>query len=412
MKLTQKRWLVLAASCLINLCIGSLYAWSVFAAPMAEHISAVRGISMTAAGLAIVFTVANAVGPITMISGGKLNEVLGTRMVILIGGIMFGGGMVISGFASGIPLLIIGYGLLTGLGMGAVYGCTITNTVKFFPDRKGLIGGIATASYGLSSVLVPPVANRLIDALGVTSAFKIIGVFFIAVIAVCSFFIEKCPDDFVPDGWKPTAASAKAAVSAEDKNWRQMLSSPVFYVMITMMTCGAFSGMMCISQTSSVAQDNIGLSPATAAVMVSMLALFNAAGRVGAGYVSDRIGQISTLRIALVLSLVGLGILYLCHTGQTALFAAGIALIGISFGSFMGVYPGFTSAQFGSRYNGVNYGIMFIGFAFAGIFGPTAMSRILNATDSYQPAFLVAAAISVCGLLLSFLYSKVTRSAA
>lgn len=405
MNLTKKRWLVLISSCLINLCIGSLYAWSVFAAPMAEYIGSIRGVSMTAAGLAVVFTVANSVGPVTMISGGKLNELLGTRMVILIGGVMFGAGMVISGFATGLPLLIIGYGLFTGLGMGAAYGCTITNTVKFFPDKKGLIGGIATASYGLSSVLVPPIANRLIDAVGVSSAFKIIGVIFIVVIAAASFFIEKCPDGFAPDGWKPAVTAAKA-VAVEDKNWKQMLASPVFYVMITMMTCGAFSGMMCISQTSNIAQANIGLSPASAAVMVSMLALFNAAGRVSAGYVSDRIGRINTLRIALVLSLIGLGILYICSSGQTVLFAVGIALIGISFGSFMGVYPGFTNEQFGSRYSGVNYGIMFIGFAFAGCVGPTVMSRILGATGSYQMAFLVAAVISVCGLALSFLYDR------
>ena len=405
MNLTKKRWLVLISSCLINLCIGSLYAWSVFAAPMAEYLGTLRGVSMTAASLAIVFTVANSVGPVTMISGGKLNELLGTRMVILIGGVMFGAGMIISGFAKDLPLLIVGYGLFSGLGMGAAYGCTITNTVKFFPDKKGLIGGIATASYGISSVLVPPIANRLIDAAGVTSAFKIIGAVFVAVIAAASFFIEKCPDGFTPDGWKPASTTVKTA-AVEDKNWKQMLTSPVFYVMITMMTCGAFSGMMCISQTSNIAQANIGLSPASAAVMVSMLALFNAAGRVSAGYVSDRIGRINTLRIALVLSLAGLVILYVCGAGQTALFTAGIALIGISFGSFMGVYPGFTNEQFGSRYSGVNYGIMFIGFAFAGCFGPTVMSRILGATGGYQMAFLAAAIISVCGLALSFLYDR------
>ncbi|MCQ2508618.1 MAG: OFA family MFS transporter [Dorea sp.] len=409
MNLSKKRWLVLIASCLINLCIGSLYAWSVFAAPMAEYIGALKGISLTASSLAIVFTVANSVGPVTMISGGKLNEILGTRMVVLIGGLMFGGGMFVSGFATDKTLLIIGYGLLTGLGMGAAYGCTITNTVKFFPDKKGLIGGIATASYGLSSVLMPPVANKLIDSAGVASAFKIIGIVFMILIAVCSFFIEKCPDGFVPDGYETAGQGARASAPATaDKNWKEMLASPVFYVMILMMTCGAFSGMMCISQTSNIAQKNIGLTPATAALMVSLLALFNAAGRVGAGYISDRIGRVATLRIALVLSLAGLGILYLCQTGQTTLFIAGIACIGMSFGSFMGVYPGFTSEQFGSRYNGVNYGIMFIGFAFAGCFGPTVMGKILGATGSYAMAFVVAGIITVCGLLLSFAYDRLS----
>ena len=408
MDLTKKRWQVLIASCLINLCIGSLYAWSVFASPMAAYISELKGLSLTASDLAIVFTVANSVGPITMISGGKLNEILGTKKVVLIGGLMFGGGMLLSGFATDKTLLIIGYGLLSGLGMGAAYGCTITNTVKFFPDKKGLIGGIATASYGLSSVLMPPIANALINTFGVTHAFKVIGLVFMVLIAVCSFFIEKCPDGFVPEGMAAPvpAGSSAGAPAARDKNWKEMLASPVFYVMIIMMTCGAFSGMMCISQTSNIAQTNIGLGTGTAAIMVSLLALFNAAGRVGAGYISDRIGRIGTLRIALVLSLAGLAILYFCQTNMVVLFVVGIACIGMSFGSFMGVYPGFTSEQFGSRHNGVNYGIMFIGFAFAGCFGPTVMGMLLGQTGSYAPAFLVAAIISACGLGLSWLYNK------
>ena len=142
-KLTKKRWIILTASCLINLCIGSLYAWSVFAGPMAEHLSSTAGTVLTAADLAIVFTLANSVGPITLISGGSINDRLGPKWVIFAGGIVFGLGMIISGMASGMTTLLIGYGLGCGLGMGLVYGCTISNSVKFFPDKRGLIGGIA-----------------------------------------------------------------------------------------------------------------------------------------------------------------------------------------------------------------------------------------------------------------------------
>lgn len=408
MNLTQKRWLVLISSCLINLCIGSLYAWSVFAAPMAAHLSGINGTELTAADLAIVFTVANSVGPVTMISGGKINSMLGTKNVILIGGLMFGGGMVVSGFAGSKAVLILGYGLLTGLGMGAAYGCTISNTVKFFPDKKGLIGGIATASYGLSSVLIPPVANALINALGVANAFKLIGVAFILLISVCSRLVETCPEGFVPDGWKPDTMGQNAAKPV-DKDWKEMLASPIFYVMIFMMMCGAFSGMMCISQTSNMAQSMVGMSAGTAAVMVSMLALFNAVGRVGAGAISDRIGRVGTLRIALIVSLCGLGALYATGVGMNLIFIAGIACIGVSFGSFMGVYPGFTVEQFGPKNNGVNYGIMFIGFAVAGCFGPMLMGNILRATESYQPAFLAAAGLSVTGLILSVIFQMAVK---
>lgn len=206
-QLTGKRWIILIASCLINLCIGSLYAWSVFSAPMAEYLNSLNGGNMTTANLAIVFTVANSVGPITLISGGHINDRLGPKWVIVAGGIIFGGGMFLSGLATGIPLLLVGYGLGCGLGMGLVYGCTISNSVKFFPDKRGLIGGIATASYGISSVLIPPVANMLIDRAGILSAFKILGIAFLIIICGGAFLIEKCPEGFAPTGFRPEKAA-------------------------------------------------------------------------------------------------------------------------------------------------------------------------------------------------------------
>ncbi|MCF0127345.1 MAG: MFS transporter, partial [Pseudobutyrivibrio sp.] len=210
-RLTSRRWFVLVASCLINLCIGSLYAWSVFATPLAEHINEVRGLSLTAASLAIVFTVANSVGPITMISGGFFNDKLGPRWVVFLGGLLFGIGLLCCGFATSLPMLIVFYGLGCGLGMGMVYGCTISNSVKFFPDMRGLIGGITTATYGLSSVLIPPVANAMIGALGVSTTMKILGAVFTVVICVAAFFIEKCPADFAPVGWEPKAPAGGSA---------------------------------------------------------------------------------------------------------------------------------------------------------------------------------------------------------
>ena len=223
-KLTKKRWFILLASCLINLCIGSLYAWSVFAAPVAEHISSATGTNLNASNLAIVFTIANSVGPVTLISGGYINDRLGPKWVIFAGGLLFGAGMILSGMASGIPMLMIGYGLGCGLAMGLVYGCTISNSVKFFPDKRGLIGGIATASYGISSVLIPPVANALISRVGVMSTFKILGVAFIIVICGGAFLIEKCPEDFVPVGYQPEVSSGKAAgKQVRDKEWKDML---------------------------------------------------------------------------------------------------------------------------------------------------------------------------------------------
>lgn len=403
MNLTKRRWVVLAASCLANLCIGSLYAWSVFSGPMAKYLSTITGSEITS--LAVIFSIANSIGPITMISGGFINDKLGPKWVIFIGGILFGSGMLLSGFARSVGILMITYGLGAGLGMGMVYGCTVSNAVKFFPDKRGLAGGIATASYGISSVLVPIVANAMISKLDVTMAFKLLGVAMLVIICISAFFITKCPKDFKPDGWEPPAHTG-ADVRAS-KDWRSMLKDPVFYVMLMMLCCGAFPGLMVISQASPLAQRSIGMTAAEAAVAVSVLALSNTAGRVCAGFISDKIGAVNTIRWAFILAIAGLFALYLYNAGSTTLFYAGFCMVGLSFGSMMGIYPGFTATQFGDRNNSVNYGIMFIGFAFAGLFGPVIMSALYAGTGGDHSALLLAAGIALLGVVLTYLWNKI-----
>lgn len=404
-KYTKKRWSILVASCLINLCIGSLYAWSVFAIPLAEKLSAGKAAALTAADLSIVFTVANSVGPITMISGGFINDKLGPKWVVFAGGLMFGLGMLACGSASGIPILILAYGLGCGLGMGLVYGCTISNSVKFFPDKRGLIGGIATATYGLSSVLIPPIANALIKNTGISNTFRILGAVFAIIICTAAFFIRQCPEGFSPSGWEQKAAVKEA--SSVDKGWREMIADRLFYVMILMLLCGAFSGLMITSQASPMAQQTAGMTAGMAATAVSVLALFNAVGRVAAGFLSDKFGRVNILTAAYLLEIAGLFLLLLTKEGETMLFLAGVSIMGICFGALMGVYPGFTADQFGTRNNSVNYGIMFIGFALAGFFGPTLVGRIVSSTGTYTRAFYVAAALAAAGIVLTFIYRKI-----
>lgn len=404
MNLTKKRWIYLVLCCLINLCLGSIYAWSVFATPMAEHLTQFAHHTLTTGDLAIVYTIANAVGPITMISGGFFNDKFGPKAVIFTGGLMFGLGLIASGFVHSVGMLVLTYGIISGLGLGMAYGSTISTAVKFFQDKRGLIGGITTGIYGLSSVILPPVVTAIVAATDVTMAFKIIGIVFLVIVCGSALFLKPCPDDFVPEGWTPPV---NVKSSAHDKNWKEMLKTPIFYIMILTLTCGAFSGMMIISQASGVAMNMIGMVPASAALAVSVLALFNVLGRIAAGFISDRIGRINTLAGALVLSMFGLGALYLCHQGTVALFYLGIAVVGICFGSFMGVFPGFTVDRFGAKNNSVNYGIMFIGFALAGYFGPSVMRSIFAADGAYQRAFLIALVFDIAGIILTFLYRVV-----
>ena len=156
MNLQKQRWVILIASCLVTLCIGSLYAWSAFASPMGQYLSECAGHEI--ASLAIVFTIANAVGPLTMISGGFVNDKIGPKGILLVGGVLFGAGMICSGFVKTLGMLIVTYGLGVGLGVGFIYGITVSNTVKFFPDKGGFAGGLITACYvpALSLCLLLP----------------------------------------------------------------------------------------------------------------------------------------------------------------------------------------------------------------------------------------------------------------
>ncbi|MCC0628729.1 MULTISPECIES: OFA family MFS transporter [unclassified Clostridioides] len=406
MNYTKKRWIILIASCFINLCIGSIYAWSVFATPMAEYLSGINGTVFTAGTLAIVFTVTNSVGPITMITGGRINDKFGPKKVIFVGGLIFGIGMILSGFSKSLPMLILTYGIILGLGVGMVYGCTISNSVKFFPDKRGLVGGVTTAAYGFSSVIIPPIANSITTSFGITTAFKSIGIVFLIIVCGASFFIEKCPNDFVPEGWTPPVMKGK---QLKNKDWKEMLSSSIFYVMIILLTCGAFYGLMCTSMASALAQNMIGMTSATAAIAVSVLALFNTAGRIVAGYISDKIGRINTLSVAFIISIVGLLCLSTSVQGDIVKFYIGISIIGVCFGSFMGVFPGFTVDQFGPKNNSVNYGIMFIGFAFAGYIGPTVMKNVYAVDGNYTRAFTIGIVMAIIGLGLTFVYRFVNN---
>lgn len=414
MDLKSKRWVVLTVSCVVNLVIGTGYAWSVFAGPWAGLLF---GEGASGAQVALVFGICNAVGPITMITGGKINDLLGPKWVIFVGGLMFGGGIFLAGAVHTEVALYLGYSIIFGLGMGLIYSCTIGNTVKWFPDKRGLVGGLTTAAYGLGSVaLAFIISNTMtVDASNVASVFMTLGVIYLIVICVGAFFVTQAPAGYIPEGWSPPAPNPNVKAPT-DKNWSEMLKDPVFYVMILMLLSGAFFGLMMISNCAPIVMATIIPSAAnkaaTAGLIVTALALSNTVGRVVCGWISDAIGRINTIAIALVLAIIGLLIILNAGEGSLAQFAIGICIVGFTFGAFMGVYPGFTADQFGPKNNGVNYGIMFIGFALAGWFGPQIVRSYAAAEPPYAQAYIIAIVIACVGLALSFVFRAMTKKKA
>jgi len=414
MDLKTKRWIVLIVSCVVNLIIGTGYAWSIFAKPWSEFTGA------EIAELGLVFGICNAVGPITMITGGKILDALGPKWVVFVGGLLFGGGIALAGWQTvqgggSLFWLYLGYSIIFGLAMGLIYSCTIGNTVKWFPDKRGLVGGLTTAAYGLGSVILAQLLGGKVVVANIQQVFMTLGLIYAIVVCVGAFFIAPAPAGYVPAGWSPPAPNPNVKAPT-NKKWNQMIADPVFYVMLLIILSGAFFGLMMISNCSPIAQKTLGFTPVLAATVVTALALCNTAGRVACGWISDFLGRINTLTVALVLALVGLFLInYGVMSAIAPAFIVGVCLVGFTFGAFMGVFPGFTADQFGPANNGINYGIIFIGFAVAGWFGPKVVAIFTAglAADAlkagYSVAFKVAMCIAAFGLILTFLFRIMTK---
>ncbi len=394
-----KRWFVLIGSLLINLCIGCGYAWSVFSGPLRQHFN------WDPSQAAMVFTIANGVSPIVMITGGKIQDKFGPRWVVLVGGVLLGGGLFLSGFITSLTGIILTYGIMLGFGMGLCYTCTVSNTVKFFPNQRGLIGGLTTGFYGLASVVAAPIANALIGAKDVFFAFKIFGIAYLVIIVVCSFFQFKAPVAAAPKA----AANAPAKKGPVDKSWKQMLSDPMFYVLIVALTLGATAGLMLISQGSAMAQEMVKVDATMAALGVSLIAVANTAGRILWGMISDRIGRYNTMPIIFILLCAALFLLTLVGEGAWGLFLVMAMIVGFCFGGLMGIFPAVTADNYGLKNNGINYGIMFIGFAVGGFIGPKIAASVRTASGTYATAFVVAGILAVCGIALSILIRQVCK---
>ncbi len=374
----RRRWLYLALFCLINLFAGSYYAWSVLAVAIAQRLTLVTGVSVAPSGLAVVFSIASAVNPVAMIAGGWVNDRYGPKFVIAAGGLMIGAGLAAASVATSIVQLAIVYGVVFGLGVGLTYVSTISNAIKFFPDRRGLAGGLVTMAYGFSSMIVPPVAGWLISDFGIEVCLQSIAGAAAAVLVIAGLLTQKPSDRLAADLGLPAASGTDDTLNL---NWHEMLATRVFWPMLLFFIAGSTGAMMLFSCAASMAQNAVGLSAAAAALAVSALALSNTAGRFAAGTVSDLIGRVPTLFLSLTLAAVGFALLLMTTPGDRMLFFAGLSLVGLCYGGYVGIYPGFTVEQFGPKHNSVNYGIMAAGFSSGGILGPLLVKWTVSGCD-------------------------------
>lgn len=396
------RYTVLVAAVIINMCIGAIYSFSVFAGPLGTA----RG--WTPAQVMMAFTINSAISPIPMILGGKLLDSGKAKISILVGGSMFGIGFILTGMATTTIQLYMAYGLVTGIGQGIAYSGIIGNTVKLFPDKRGLATGIVTAGYGAATIIAAPTANTLIESVGVLSTFKTLGIVYLIIILCAGMFIKTAPQGYKPEGWNPPENS-NAKKGGVNLDWKEMIKTPLFYVIASMFAIGALSGMMVTSNASKIAQQMYGLSAAIAAGYVSLYSLSNCVGRVFWGGISDKLGR--NKAIFGIYTVISLMMLLLITVSTTTAFMIAIVGIGICFGGTMGIFPSIVSEKFGMKNYGVNYGVTFIGYSVAAYFGPKIAVKVSESHNGdFTGAFMIALVFSLIGLVLTFVFKSLEKN--
>lgn len=385
------RWLILAAAILTNLSLGTGYAWSVFQAALLET-NASRGWELSQTSLA--FSISFAMVPIGMIIFGPKVDAQGPKKFVFLGGILFGLGLFLTGFASSIPMLYLTYGVLLGLGIGSAYGAATSVAVKWFPDKKGLAGGLTAAGFGSGPIILSPIIKSLIASVGVYRTFNILGAILLIVICGASLVMKKAPapkvatDQVVPTG----------------KTYKEMLREGNFWLLWLIYTLGATGGMMIIGTASDIAKT---YSLADPVVVVMLVGLANTFGRIFWGAVSDKIGRYYTV---VAMFIVVAGGLFLLASNQTlgSIFGViGVMMVALSFGGFLGAFPGITAENWGVQNAGSNYGWMFTAYGVAALFGPQLGTNIKAANNGdYTFAFFIVIAMAVVGMVLQLYFIK------
>jgi OFA family oxalate/formate antiporter-like MFS transporter len=319
------------------------------------------------------------------ILAGRLQDIFGPRIVASSGALLLGAGLMLSSQASEIWHLYIFYGIIGGIGIGTAYVTPIATCVKWYPDKRGFITGIAVVGMGLGGIVFKPVILNLIESVGVSSAFFYLGVIYTVTILIGAQFLIVPPKGYVPAGWMP---AIKKNVT-QDFTTAEMLKTSQFYALWIMYLFGCTSGLTVISMAVNIGTEYVGISPVAAAYAVVAIAIANAAGRPFWGSMSDRVGRIKALLIIYAITASMMAYLSVGPMNQIMFFVV-MTLVGFGFGGFLAIFPSVSADFYGTKNIGMNYGLLYAAWGAAAFVGPFLRSFL-----SLQQSFLVAGILSV-----------------
>jgi MFS transporter, OFA family, oxalate/formate antiporter len=397
------RWILVLLGLIINLCLGTIYSWSVFVAPLTTYFTKNLGQTVTANDILLPFSVFLAFFAIAMPFTGKYIERYGPRNVTIVGGVLTGLGWLLASFATSVPMLYVVYGVIGGIGVGIAYGVPVAVSARWFPDRRGLAVGLTVLGFGFSAFFTANIAGWLIAAYGVMTTFRIFGIAFVILTILLALPLKFPNPGWTPGGWTPPAPVPGQAVACEFRR-EQMLKSRSFYGLWFCYFIGCLAGLMAISIAKPVGTD-VGIETGLATLLVGFFAIFNGFGRPVFGAITDRF----TPRITAMLSffLIALASLLLWQFTGVIVYIVAFALLWGCLGGWLAIAPASTGCYFGTADYPRCYGVVFLAYGAGAIAGPQMAGFIKTSTGSYLGVFPIVLVLAVIGILTAFALLKI-----
>ena len=389
------RVIIAVAGVVMQVALGAVYAWSVFRDPLSQQ----YGASVTATNITFSITIL-ALGCAAFFGGLWMNR-SGPRIVAISAGVLYGVGIFLASFAgNSLALLYLTYGLLGGIGIGLGYIVPVATLIKWFPDKRGFITGIAVAGFGGGAFVTAFIAKYLVSAVGVFSAFAILGVIYLVMVVGAALFMRNPPEGWKPQGWEPDTTE-RSDRSGIDYDLGGVLRTWQWYALWALLFLNVTAGISLITEAAPMAQEIAGVNATVAAGLVSIISVANALGRFFWAWLSDAIGRKWVFFVMFILQAV---LFLLLPLVSVYFLLAVLAFIIVScYGGGFGTMPAFNADYFGPTNVGTNYGLMLTAWGFGGVLGPLLISRVIDTTDSYTLAFYIIAAIMIGSAVVAFI---------
>ena len=389
---TTNRWDIAVAGVVMQIALGAVYAWSVFRIPLS------KAFGWTISQVTFAFTLSILTLGFAAFVGGLWMRRSGPRVVAVAAGSLYGLGVFLASFSAGrLYWLYFSYGLIAGIGLGLGYIVPVATLVKWFPDKRGMITGLAVAGFGAGALITAPIASRLIVNIGVLKTFSVLGAAYFIAVTGAALFMKDPPPDYVPAGWKPSATQTKQR-SATDYTLREALRQWQWYALWAILFLNTSAGISIISQAAPMAQEITGVTAAVAAGMVGIISIANGAGRFLWAWFSDLIGRRTVFLTMFLVQAVAFWLLTSVST--FTIFTSIAFVILMCYGGGFGTMPAFAADYFGPKDVGSIYGLMLTAWGFAGVLGPTLIARIRQGTGHYAQALHVISIIMLVSAVL------------